>query len=241
MPDLNMPDFWSAVLGGVLSPVAVIATLVVFRDKLLDHFFAVRMAKLNERMAEALETHKGDITFAIETLKSKLSGDLESHKSDLQRETRQLESSIKRSEERYLAAIEFGSTIDLDLRKARIAAYQPLWDLTSTLPSWPRDDKLTYSKLKTFSTNMRDWYFGTGGIYLSEPSMKAYRELQDKIWSVLGPLKPEEYASLVQGAEARDPESHYDSIRLNCSKLRSNLTSDILSRREAPAQGDLPR
>jgi hypothetical protein len=176
----------------------------------LDHFFAVRMARVNEQLDEALESHKGEITSAIETLKS---------------------------------AIEFASTVDLDLRKARIAAYQPLWKLTDVLPSWPRNQNVTYGELDQFSTDMREWYFGQGGLYLSEPSMKAYRELQDKIWSVLEPLKKreEDYKSRVQGAEARDPESHYDSIRFNCSRLRSNLTIDILSRREAPPQVGSPR
>jgi len=238
-----MSDFWSAVLGGIVSPVAVVATLMMFRDKLLDHFLAARMAKVNERMAEQLETHRGGIATAIETLKSDLNRELESHKTVLQRETRQLESSIKRTEESYLAAIQFGATVDLDLRKARIAAYEPLWKKTAILPRWPRAKDVTYRKLVEFSADMRNWYFETGGIYLSEHSMAAYSELQEKIWSVLEPIEEKDLDRSVQGSEARDLSGHYDSIRLKCSKLRTRLTNDILSRREAPAQAqdDVPR
>jgi len=240
-----MTDFWAGILGGIVSPAAVLATLALFRNKLLDHFFASRMARVMADINTALETHKGSIAamleerkghinLELENLKADLNRTLETHKSALQRETRQLESSIKRSEDSYLAVMQFGSTVDLDLRKLRITAYEALWKMTAVLPRWPRASDVTYRKLKQFSTNMRMWYFETGGLYLSERSMKAYNELQEKLWSILEPLDERTLDCVVQGSERRDLSSHYDLIRLKCSKLRTSLTNDVLSRRLAP-------
>jgi len=240
-----MSNFWTAVLAGILSPAALLAAGALFRNQLLDYFFKARLERVKADLNATLETHKGsiaamlegrkgEITVEVEKLKNELNRALETHRSDLARETRQLESSIKRSEESYQAAIQFGSTVDLDLRKHRIAAYSVLWKMTSVLPRWPRAKDLTYRQLQQFSADMRVWYFEVGGLYLSERSMRDYSVLQDKIWSVLDQIAEPDRDRTVQGSDLRDLSSHYDSIRLKCSKLRTSLTSDVLSRRVAP-------
>jgi hypothetical protein len=57
--------------------------------------------------------------------------------------------------------------IDVDLRTRRIDAYETLWASTKILPKWPRNDGVTYEQLRQFSETLRDWYFGTGGMFLS--------------------------------------------------------------------------
>lgn len=52
--------------------------------------------------------------------------------------------------------------------------------------------------------------------------------------TILEPLQDSQLNQIVQGSEARDLSSHYDSVRLKCSKLRTSLRNDILSRRLAP-------
>lgn len=241
-----MKEVGAALIGGILSPAAIIIALVVFRDKWLDYFFAARLERIRADINQALETHKGEISQAlesrkgeinqaIETLKGAISQALETHKATLERETRQLESAVKRSEEAYAAAIKMESTIDLNLRELRITAYGDLWRATSILPRWPRSQEVTYNRLRQFSVDMRSWYFEKGGVYLSERSVRAYSELQETIWQVLDSVKNENnFGQAIQGSAARDLSSHYDSIRLKCSKLRTSLTNDILSRRAAP-------
>ena len=113
--------------------------------------------------------------------------------------------------------------IDTDLRQRRIEVYKKLWELTALLPKWPRDETVTYDRFLTFSGDLRNWYYFHGGMYLSRTSQRdGYAALQEKIAEILknkpsGTLSP----------------SHYDAVRERCSYLRSLLTADIESRREA--------
>lgn len=240
-----MSDFVGSLVAGLISPAALLAAAALFRNKLLDYFFTARIERIKSGLASELETHKGEIArlielrkgevgAALETLKSDLSAALESHKAALQHETRILEATLKRGEETYRAALEFGSAVDVDLRQTRTTAYKELWKLTSVLPRWPRNDKLTYADLKDFSIAMRTWYFDGGGLFLSERSMKSYNELQEKLSDVLGDMDEGRLQQIVQGAGSRDLSCHYDIVRLKCSKLRTSLTNDVLSRRAAP-------
>lgn len=113
--------------------------------------------------------------------------------------------------------------IDTDLRKRRIEVYKELWELTALLPKWPRDEAVTYDRLLAFSHDLRNWYFFRGGMYLSRTTQRdGYAALQDKIAGILQD-KP-------SGALST---AHYDAVREGCSYLRTLLTADIESRREA--------
>ncbi len=102
----------------------------------------------------------------------------------------------------------------------RIAAYRTLWALTRLLPKWPRAGNVSYSKLRTFSAALRDWYFlGGGGIFLSRPAHGAYSSVQNTLQAILG--------DRVSGLIA---EEHYDEVREVCSTLRSQLAKDIGAR-----------
>jgi hypothetical protein len=69
-----------------------------------------------------------------------------------------------------------------------------------------------------------DWYFERGGIFLSESARDAYFEVQKCI-----------NASLEKNQTGRVSDHDYKAIRALCSALRTELTNDLLSRREAPS------
>lgn len=111
--------------------------------------------------------------------------------------------------------------VDLDLRKRRIDAYTKIWKETAILPAWPRDPKVTYAHLDKFSAELKQWYFETGGIFLSyNTHHKGYIPLQEAI-------------EMLSAKEKKSPldKNDYEAIRKKCSKLRSLLTQDIQSRR----------
>jgi hypothetical protein len=114
--------------------------------------------------------------------------------------------------------------IDLDLRKRRIEAYAPLWKATGLLPQWPRAQGLSYDDLFGLSARLRQWYYETGGIYLSRSSHRnAYAPLQEAIAGLHR-----------QGRSGPLSDTDYDAVRRLCSALRTALADDIESRREGP-------
>lgn len=125
----------------------------------------------------------------------------------------------------FESALELGAQIDIDLRERRTRAYKYLWQHTEILPKWPRNPDVTYRNLLEFSETLRDWYFRTGGMYLSRDAQKAYADVQETIREI---LEGED--------EGRVQDEHYDAIRERCSRLRTRMTEDILSRKAAPAQ-----
>jgi hypothetical protein len=135
------------------------------------------------------------------------------------------EFALQQAQKALESALEVGSQIDIDLRERRIRVYKCLWQRTEILPKWPRNPEVTYEALYKFSATLRDWYFQTGGMYLSRDTQKAYVAVQEKIRETLeekdsGPVEDE----------------HYDAIRDRCSALRTQMTEDILSRKPAPLQ-----
>jgi len=110
--------------------------------------------------------------------------------------------------------------IDETLLDTRTKLYKPLWLQTQLLPKWPKAQNLTSEQLTKFSESLRNWYFAEGGIYLSQPARKAYGKLQ------------EELTNAVQspGSTPHVTDSHYDAIQKRCSRLRSQLTKDLMSR-----------
>ncbi len=119
-------------------------------------------------------------------------------------------------------ALGYRAKVDEGLRATRLALYKVLWKKTELLPQWPRRTDVTYEKLHDLSEELRDWYFGDGGIFLSRAARKSYGKLQDAIGKVLEP-QPK---GKIEGPD-------YDKVRLRCSDLRTQLTEDLLSRRGA--------
>jgi hypothetical protein len=87
-----------------------------------------------------------------------------------------LTAALKRSDE----VRQMLSSVDLELRRARATPYQALWALTHRLPLWPRNPSVTCADMRTFSGELRDWYFAGGGMWLSRESRQAYEGLQSR-------------------------------------------------------------
>ncbi len=102
----------------------------------------------------------------------------------------------------------------------RTENYKDLWEMTELLPKWPRRPDVTYRDVAELSTHLQQWYFRKGGIFLSSPAQSAYGDLQDCISQILN----DQPSGLITNV-------HYDTIRIKCSALRTELTVDLQSRR----------
>ena len=138
------------------------------------------------------------------------------------------ESAMKRAEDLHKSTLATAAAVDTDLRNRRITCYSELWGTTGALPQWPRNKKLEYNDLSDLIDKFRKWYFEIGGMYLSTSARKAYGEVQEYLTSS---LKNKQHDQKVN-------DSDYDIIRGKCSTLRTELTRDLLSRREAPELND---
>jgi hypothetical protein len=127
---------------------------------------------------------------------------------------------------KYQTEIAAQSKFDESLRETRYEVYKALWKKTGLLPLWPRAEDVTYRALHDRSGEMRDWYFSVGGIYLSRASQKVYRDAQTKVHEVLAKHKDD-----YDGILAKD---EYDAVQEKYSALRTALTKDVSSRRNAP-------
>lgn len=115
--------------------------------------------------------------------------------------------------------VDVAAAVNEQLRERRATEYQALWKHTAILPRWPRRRDVTFAKLRDLQGRLRDWYFQSGGMYLSRRSFEEYSRLQDELTRVA-----------TQGASVI-PDDVYDAVRARCSALRSSLTDDLLSRR----------
>jgi hypothetical protein len=111
-------------------------------------------------------------------------------------------------------------SVDVAIHKSRGEAYKPVWEKTGLLSMWPRRPGVTYLELRTFSEDLRNWYFLVGGLYLSDSARAAYGNLQK---ALNDPRRP-------NSADAVS-DSDYALLQGYCSKLRTELTHDLLSRK----------
>ena len=151
------------------------------------------------------------------------------HDSDLRRLEESHKSELAKQTEEFKRLASFFGSVDTELRSLRIKSYSQLWRTTRALPRWPIDEAFTYAKLLAYSEDLRNWYFGNegeapGGMLLTEDAAVAYRRLQGRITEA---LKPADHTRRLDPAE-------YESIRGLASALRTELTRDLLSRRETP-------
>ncbi len=137
--------------------------------------------------------------------------------------------------------LESRERTDQSIRDNRFKLYQPLWRLTVAVPEWPRNLNLTGDELNALSKRLRAWYFGAkaedaaeekeggekkedlpGGMFLSEDARYAYGEAQEALQT----------AVRKHGSKKIDSATDdYDLVRTPLSRLRTELTRDLLSRR----------
>lgn len=135
-----------------------------------------------------------------------------------------IEDRLRRANELHKSSVAFASAVDTDLRTRRIAVYAELWEKTGLLSKWPRNTELKYEELHQLTRDFRDWYFKRGGMYLSTNARDAFFEVQKRINAILD-----------RGQVGQISGEDYEAVRDKCSMLRSGLSEDILSRREAPS------
>ena len=90
----------------------------------------------------------------------------------------------------YVGAIvkfrrDLQSKYDIDLRNKRIKAYKLLWQLLEPLAYYSPATLVTYGIIQEMSEKMREWYYKTGGMFLSESSRDAYFDVQKEVMKVL--------------------------------------------------------
>lgn len=141
--------------------------------------------------------------------------------------TRLVDDRLRRAEEVHRTAVAFTSSLDTALRERRIPVYAELWERTGLLPMWPRNTDLSFEDLQGFTRDLRDWYYQRGGMFLSENAREAFFEVQKAVHAVLD----KQAAGPVSGED-------YGTIRERCSRLRTELTEDLLSRRAPPSVVD---
>jgi Sec-independent protein translocase protein TatA len=185
-----------------------------------------------ERSVEAkVEGFKSELRRAEAEFQSQLARAEARLDSELARAEAGYKSELARAEEQYKRALEVSSQIDIHLREQRIAVYKEIWLLTGRLPLWPRDLTLTYAGLLSMSEALRDWYFRTGGMWLSRAARTAYGAVQERITAIL---------TADPSPTGRLDDEHYTEIQKLCSALRTELTNDLLSRSAPPERPPQP-
>ena len=115
------------------------------------------------------------------------------------------------------------ASVNSDLREERVKAYAIVWEKTRVFSTWPRAAP-TRAEVRTLHGEFRDWYFATGGIYLSEHARYLYGETQ-KLLSVY--LNDE-----IADPDTKVDDDSYELLRASCSAFRTAMTEDIESRRQ---------
>jgi hypothetical protein len=185
----------------------------------------------------------------------------EEHRSNIRRIEEEHKNDLLRQFELFKRATEFASKIDETHFNLRKESYAVLWRITSQLPKWPVNDKFTYKDLYEYSLRLCSWYFGDqteltgwyksknlesdyndryytekvdlnkqnvlpGGMLLTEDAKEAYFELQEKI----AQIRVKGQSKLASTLAKED----YEAVRNASSALRTELTKDLLTRKEVP-------
>jgi hypothetical protein len=121
--------------------------------------------------------------------------------------------------------LDLTAEYDKDLRASRLEVYKTLWTLLKPLARYSREGPLTYQLVKNISEEMRDWYFDTGGIYLSRQSRGPYFKMKEVMQAII------DDASLVQRADEPLSEVNIKALLKSGTRLRESLADDIGTRR----------
>lgn len=173
-------------------------------------------AFLSSRQSRELERQRWQQELSLAKQSSDQALQLEQHKHGQELEL-----------ERLRLTQELRVEYDKDVRQHRIDAYKPLWQITGRFPQYARSEPVTYAITQQFSVDLREWYFETGGIYLTKGSLAAYLAVQELVKQRLESR---------QSGVAPDTElapDDYDTVRSACSALRSQLLADVGTRKES--------
>jgi hypothetical protein len=120
------------------------------------------------------------------------------------------------------AVLAIRGKVNEELRARRLAVYPPVHRLSAALSFWPPAE-ITGEQLHDLNVRLRDWYFTTGGLFLSENSRTRYGELKQLICAHLDEL--DDRAAVIA------PWA-YDDLADTCRAFRISLTEDLETRRQ---------
>ena len=109
---------------------------------------------------------------------------------------------------------------DASLREMRIAVYKPLWARLAGLAKYARPEPLSRHEAQELAETLRDWYFETGGLFLSQETRRDYFALHDALEVV--PRRASGETLSVEDDEL---------LRVLSSRLRTGMTRDVGTRR----------
>jgi hypothetical protein len=113
------------------------------------------------------------------------------------------------------------SKVSEELREQRLKAYPSVWEQTATFARWPRNDVM-FGDLAAFERDLRSWYYGVGGLYMSENARRRYGHVQELVGTYREGREPR---------RAVAPDAYADLMEA-CSAFRTALTEDLESRRQ---------
>lgn len=121
--------------------------------------------------------------------------------------------------------LELAIEYDKELRKERLSAYLELWPKLVSLARYSAPSPVGRQLVKSTSEAMRDWYFHTGGIYLSRESRGPYFELKGTMQYIIdNPLILNNDGSLT--------DEWVVTLHRQASELRTSLSDDVGTRQE---------
>jgi hypothetical protein len=118
---------------------------------------------------------------------------------------------------------------DASLRDLRIEAYKELWKELAPLAKYGRAEPLAKSDAQHLRNKLRDWYFDTGGIFLSTQTRRDYFTLLDGL------------ENMIAGGQGTLCDGDDEFLRVLGSRLRTAMTRDVGTRRTFVFRGDAER
>jgi hypothetical protein len=139
--------------------------------------------------------------------------------------------------------LDVETKIDENIRADRLNVYKVLWEHMLLVPLYPPSPQgVTYSDLYKLSETFRGWYFTQGGILLSEEAKKTYIATQQTLLKMAcladaaqrSNLRERDYLNLKSVRPGSLTDDEYFVVQQQLSRLRTQLTIDLMTRRQAP-------
>lgn len=128
----------------------------------------------------------------------------------------------------YLVAVvkirrELEASYDRDLRDRRLVIYKELWSHLEPLAKYARPRPFSRVVAKDLTQALRNWYFETGGLFLSERTRDTYFAVQDALTVVCKDTNLDESHPITG--------ERFEAIRKKGSMLRTQMTLDVGTRK----------
>lgn len=127
---------------------------------------------------------------------------------------------VTRSKSRLDMTIEY----DKALHEKRLELYKQLWPKTEPLGKYASPDSFTYKSVTAVSSDMHDWYFNEGGLFLSRKSRTPYFLLKNAIQKVIDDKQ------LAIKPDQQIPDAARQAIIDAAGRLRTSLADDVRAR-----------